>query len=136
MNKQVKDLFSRGLSAVRLGTEMTPVEKDLVEKGLIPYVFSSPESLQERRWKYMLLSSRYQSRVKAVFIDEAHCVEVWGSGKDPFRKSYDFLGDIRSFLPDGVPFCALTATASKATRQFIIQSPRLTNVEMISLSLS
>ena len=35
----------------------------------------------------MLLAPVYPAHLKAVFIDEAHCVDMWGGGKEPFRKA-------------------------------------------------
>ena len=134
MNKQVEDLITRGLSAVRLGSDLTSSAKESLERGEITYVFASPESLQTKTWRQLLLSSPYQSYLKAVFIDEAHCVDMWGSGNEPFRRCYHHLGELRSLLPNNVPFCALTATASKNTREHIEDSLCLSDVTMISLS--
>ena len=59
-------------------------------------------------------------------------MEMWGSGSCPFHQSYRQLGDLRSFLPNNVPFCALTDTASNESRKYIIDSLGL--VYIISLS--
>ena len=50
---------------------------DQVEKGKIPLVFMSPESMiTSSRWK-MFRSAVYQENLLAIFIDEAHCVDKW-----------------------------------------------------------
>ena len=134
MNKQVEDLKQRGLSAIRLSSDLPAEVEDSVKRAQIMYIFASPEILEERKWRELLLTTEYQICLKAVFIDEAHCVEMWANSRDPFRHSYQKLGDLRSFLPINVPFCALTATASKETRKFVIDSLGLVNVVTISLS--
>lgn len=134
MTKQVGDLTKRGLSAVRLSNDLSPVTKETVAKAEVMYIFVSPEIVQERRWRELLLTSEYQAKLRAVFVDEAHCVEMWGGGSDPFRSSYRQLGDLRSFLPVSVPFCALTATTSTSTRKYIADSLGLDNPKTISIS--
>ena len=49
-----------------------------------------------------------------------------GNGKkDPFRKWYGAVGEIRSLLPQGLPMLTLTATASAGTRKEVIESVRI-----------
>ncbi|KAF9324375.1 hypothetical protein BG006_000567, partial [Podila minutissima] len=56
----------------------------------------------------MLLSEvGWRSRVQAVVIDEAHCISTWGP---EFRKDYSRIGDLRSRVPRGTAFVAVSAT--------------------------
>ena len=134
MDKQVQDPKQRDLKALRLSSDLSSEALVSVKETIITYLFTSPEILQEMKWRRMFMNVLYQTRLKAVFIDEAHCVEMWGGGQHPFRQSYKHLCDLRSFLPHAVPFCALTATASNETRNFMITSLGLTDVTTISLS--
>lgn len=58
-----------------------------------------------------------------IAIDEAHCISQWGH---EFRSSYRRVGDLRKAMP-GVPFMALTATATKAVRNDILNNLALRN---------
>ena len=60
-------------------------------------------------------------KITCVAIDEAHCVSQWGHD---FRDSYRTLGKLRHVLP-GVPFLAMTATATESVRKDICQSLNL-----------
>ena len=68
---------------------------------------------------------------RAIFLDEAHCIEAWGGGKSPFRQHYSKLATLHSFVPSIVPFVALTATASESSRTEICKS-----LEMVSPCIS
>ncbi len=50
-----------------------------------------------------------------ICIDEAHCIDEWGSG---FRPEYARLSFVRDKLPD-IPIIASAATASLKTRSII-----------------
>ena len=51
-------------------------------------------------------------------------------GKE-FRKEFSKLGDLRGFFPSGLHFMALTATASKSTRNAVIRMLGMTKPVMI-----
>ena len=136
MNSQVQDLRSRCQRAVRLSSDISKEEESLLRKGLITYVFSSPESLLEGHWRILLRSEDFTRSVRAVFIDEAHCVEAWGAGVEPFRKRYAELSSLHSFLYSKIPFVALTATASDATRFKICSMLCMINPAVVTTSPS
>jgi ATP-dependent DNA helicase RecQ len=55
--------------------------------------------------------------ISVFAIDEAHCVSEWGHD---FRPDYMRLGELRALLP-GVPFVAVTATATPRVQREILQ---------------
>ena len=49
-----------------------------VLKGKIQLVYISPESLLENDcFRAMLLTDFYQKNLRALVVDEAHCVKLW-----------------------------------------------------------
>ncbi len=62
-----------------------------------------------------------QWRVEQFAIDEAHCISAWGHD---FRPEYRQLQTLREHFP-GVPFMALTATATERVRADIIKHLKL-----------
>ena len=53
-------------------------QKELIENCEFDFVFGSPESfLNEKKWRDMLTSSVYQSKLGLIAVDEAHTVIHW-----------------------------------------------------------
>ena len=63
MNSQVRDLRRRCQRAVRLSSDISKEEESLLRKGLITYVFSSPELLLEGHWRILLRSEDFTRSV-------------------------------------------------------------------------
>ena len=70
--------------------------------------------------------------VTAIAVDEAHCISEWGHD---FRPEYRQLAQLRDKLP-GVPFLALTATATEQVRGDIIRQLRLPEPEVFLASFN
>ena len=51
-----------------------------------------------------------------------------------FRRAFSHLGEIRSIIPENVHVMALTATATKTTRQFIIKKLNMYNPVIVSIT--
>ena len=51
--------------------------KKKILNGDCQLVYITPESLMSRKWRQMLCTSLYTQRLKAVVIDEAHCIDKW-----------------------------------------------------------
>lgn len=60
-------------------------------------------------------------KVSHIVIDEAHCVETWGTGASPFRSAFGEIRTLRSLVPTA-KLVALTATAAPATQKCIKQT--------------
>ena len=59
----------------------------------------------------------WQSRVKHIVIDEAHCVVQWGHG---FREKFTELSKLKAMFPRA-NILAITATATITTQNKIIE---------------
>ena len=104
-----------------------------LEKALLSGDASVPGS-----WRGIFERLRDAGLVARVVVDEAHCVSQWGHD---FRTAYKSLGQLRLALR-GVPFTALTATATTEVRKDLLSilkmdgrgkpswAPRLTTVEV------
>ncbi len=109
MKDQVERLKRQGVKAEALhsGLERRELEQILERAldGQLKLLYLSPERLATERF---LQRVRYLN-IALVAVDEAHCISQWGYD---FRPSYLNIAALRQHLP-GVPFMALTATATK-----------------------
>ncbi|TVU31871.1 hypothetical protein EJB05_23575 [Eragrostis curvula] len=86
------------------------------EKGAYDVLYMTPEkaiSLPNSFWQSLM-----KSGICLFAVDEAHCISEWGHD---FRVVYKQLNKLRSLL-SGVPFVALTATATDRVRTDIVSS--------------
>jgi len=75
---QVSTLSSRGLVTGSVTGDMTSDMAAKIKKGECQIVFFSPEVLlQQSRWRSLLQSKDYRSRLRTFVIDEAHTVVKW-----------------------------------------------------------
>ncbi|KAJ7211656.1 P-loop containing nucleoside triphosphate hydrolase protein, partial [Mycena pura] len=71
-------------------------------------IFVSPEIAGSLEFSKKALSQpRFQEHLRMVFIDEAHCVSLWGGS---FRSEYAELGVLRGRVPASVAFAIASAT--------------------------
>lgn len=79
-----------------------------IASGKFQQVIVSPEIVKSNEFRRAVLSkSSFSSRLRAVCIDEAHCVSLWGGS---FRPEYGELGALRARFPSNVPFLIASAT--------------------------
>ncbi len=115
MKDQVDALNRRGIPAVALNSQLTPLEAtealQAIRGGHVKLVYAAPERLLNGE----LLNLLSQARVSLVAVDEAHCLSQWGHDFRPdYRLVPVFLRRVGS-----PPVLALTATAPGPVRQEI-----------------
>ena len=73
------NLSTRGLATAYVSADSSDKSmKDGVLKGEYQLVYISPELLMVNlKWREMLRSTVYQSKLKGFIVDEAHCVTEW-----------------------------------------------------------
>ncbi|KAJ7195842.1 P-loop containing nucleoside triphosphate hydrolase protein [Mycena pura] len=79
-----------------------------VTEGTAQRIFVSPEVAGSLHFSKKVLSQpRLQEHLRLVFVDEAHCVSLWGGS---FRSEYGELGVLRGRVPPTVAFAIASAT--------------------------
>ncbi len=75
---QVQAWSKRGLSVACVTSDCASQVKAKVLAGEYQLVFFTPELLiTKTKWRELLLGDVYKARIKALVVDEAHCVKKW-----------------------------------------------------------
>lgn len=121
MKDQVDTLRANDIPAAFINGTLTRSEIERVQRqaqgGVLKILYAAPERLAQPDFQQFLATLN----VSFVAVDEAHCISMWGH---EFRPDYRRLGDLRRSLP-GVPFLALTATATEQVRADIVRQLHL-----------
>ncbi len=108
MRDQVDALKKRGINAAMIDSSLSSYHIERILDnccyGDVKLLYVSPERLSTSMFRRRVSGMR----VSLVAVDEAHCISQWGHD---FRPSYLKIGELRKGL-EGVPFMALTATAT------------------------
>lgn len=122
MKDQVDGLERRGIAATYINSSLEPEEMDrrlaCFAHGRYKLVYIAPERLRSRAFMSLLPSVR----IPLLAIDEAHCISQWGHD---FRPDYLLLHQLAEQIGPHVRIMALTATATPAVREDIVQQLEL-----------
>jgi ATP-dependent DNA helicase RecQ len=117
MEDQVERARGAGLRAAHLSANQpADVRRRTLEAATekkLDILFVAPERLELDAFRDVLRGLD----VRLLAVDEAHCISEWGHD---FRPSYRRIGVLRGFL--GCPTMALTATATPAVRDDVVDS--------------
>ncbi|KDQ56405.1 hypothetical protein JAAARDRAFT_690571 [Jaapia argillacea MUCL 33604] len=110
LGKQTEaQLGTSGVSCIAVESKTATPEKFKAIRSLEHrVVVANPELLMkdDGSFEALLRDPKFNSKLLAVVIDEAHCVSEWGG----FRDEYRYIGRLRHLLPSSVPFYAASAT--------------------------
>jgi len=111
MKDQVNRLNSLEIKSMAIHSGMSREEIDVALDNCIygdyKFIYISPERIATRIFQTRLP----RLELNLVAVDEAHCISQWGYD---FRPSYLKIASIRELIPQTVPFLALTASATPA----------------------
>jgi ATP-dependent DNA helicase RecQ len=114
MQDQVAALEKRGVPAAYLSSTQDTTTQSSVRRafqgGGLKLLYVAPERLKQ-------LTETRLPTISILAVDESHCISEWGH---EFRPHYRTIGGFHDQL-GRPPILALTATATPATRQDIIQ---------------
>jgi len=127
MEDQVNALQKKGIKAMALTGGMAYRDLDAALDNCIygnyKFLYLSPERLQQD-----LVQERIKlMNVNLIAVDEAHCISQWGHD---FRPAYRNISQLKDLKP-GVPFIALTATATPGVVKDIVKELELENIEVL-----
>ncbi|KZV80663.1 hypothetical protein EXIGLDRAFT_780678 [Exidia glandulosa HHB12029] len=113
---QVASASTKGLKAVAINEDLTSKERKSivrgVERGHFGLLYLSAELCLTSLITTLLAKPSFRKRLKAIFIDEAQVIARWAQ---KFREAYKFLGLLRSFTAENIPFVSLSATLTTET---------------------
>ncbi len=130
MKDQVQNLSKKGIRAIALTGGISQNEtSDLLDNclyGNYKFLYLSPERLQSD-W---IVDRIKNLPINLIAIDEAHCVSQWGHD---FRPAYLKIANLKTFFP-GIPFLALTASATPRVQEDVIKHIGLENPQLFQKS--
>lgn len=130
MQDQVSSLSKSGIPAAYINSSLSWLELDAIWKNLHNFklLYIAPERFADVQFMERLK----RMQISYFVVDEAHCISHWGHS---FRPDYRQLSQIKIAFPDK-PMIALTATATAAVEQDIINQLRLTDPYKVKSSFN
>jgi ATP-dependent DNA helicase RecQ len=117
MKDQVDALTTAGIPATFLNSSLDAADVRSRMRGLDVGAYRLLYVAPERLAMPGLRADLERWNVARFAVDEAHCISEWGHD---FRPDYRRIADLRASFP-GLPFIALTATATGRVRDDIIE---------------
>lgn len=118
MKDQVEALKANGVKAEFINSSQSISSQNHIIRraiaGDLDLLYLSPERILSQDMVHLLK----QMSINLIAVDEAHCISQWGHD---FRPEYALLKNLKTHLPAGIPWMALTATADKVTRDDILE---------------
>ncbi len=122
MSQQVVALQRKKIPGTFINGDLGPAEKKiryaLLRNRAIKFLFCTPERFDCGMVREAEVEEITRARPSYLVVDEAHCIDRWGSD---FRPNYGRLSAVRTALGDP-PVLAFTATAGVESQQRILQS--------------
>lgn len=141
MHDQVDHLMKLRIQACLFNSETTEEAKMHLFSSLsesqpeqfVQLLYVTPEMITKSKAIQSKLDHLHaKGRLARIVIDEAHCVSQWGHD---FRPDYKNLHELRERYP-GVPFIALTATATERVKKDVIHNLGMDNCEQLKQSFN
>ena len=132
MKDQVDSLTASGIPATFLNSSLDPAKgrdrSESLSNGEYKLLYAAPERVMTPGF----IADLKRWNIKRIAVDEAHCISEWGHD---FRPEYRQLAQLRKHLP-GVPFLALTATATPKVREDIARQLQMEKPEKFLASFN
>ena len=131
MRDQVDDLKARGIRAALINSSQSRAEQNAAYVSFVRRKIDLLYVAPERFSNAVFVRGLFDSGVKLLAIDEAHCVSEWGHD---FRPDYLALGSIRKALGEPLTL-ALTATAEPLVQRDILGRVGIPNARRVITSV-
>jgi len=106
--EQSGKLKNLNINSINITEDDKEINAAKVLQGGYRAIFVSPEMLLEsNRLKGLWENKKWRESIRAVVVDEAHCINAWGK---MFRRAFDELARLRYKLDARTPFLATSAT--------------------------